>query len=93
MFDIFMADERGPVTRLQNKNMKTQNGFCITHEYSGTTPSIVSTHRTLSGAQARYSRRLASFRTAYPSTFPTRAIFPLALRALINGNAGDTVSA
>ena len=72
--------------------MKTQNGYCITHEYSGTTPSIVSTHRTLAGAQARINRRKSSFRVAYPSTFPTRAIFPLALRELVNGEAGDTVA-
>ena len=72
--------------------MKTQNGYCITHEYSGTTPSIVSTHRTLAGAQARINSRKASFRVAYPSTFPTRAIFPLTLRELVNGDAGDTVA-
>lgn len=72
--------------------MKTKNGYCITHEYSGTTPSIVSTHRTLAGALARIDRRKASFRAAYPSTFPARARFPLALRELLNGEAGDTVA-
>jgi hypothetical protein len=45
--------------------MKTQNGYCITHEYSSTTPSIVSTHRTLAGAQARINRHKASFHLAY----------------------------
>jgi hypothetical protein len=72
--------------------MKTKNGYCITHEYSGTTPSIVSTHLTLAGAQARIERRRRSFRAANPSTFPTRAIFPLAVRALRDGEPSEKVA-
>lgn len=71
--------------------MKTNNGYCITHEYSGSTPSVVTTHRTLEAAQAKLDKSRRAFRRANPSTFPTRAIFPLALRELVNGQAGQRV--
>lgn len=73
--------------------MKTKNGFCIAHHYSGSIrPSIVSTHRTLSGAEAQLARRRASFRAANPRTGLVRAICPLSIRRLIDGEAGDCLT-
>lgn len=52
----------------------------ITHDYAGPQPVTVSRHLSERTAQATLARMLRSFRRAYPSMFPTRAIFPYSLR-------------
>jgi hypothetical protein len=63
--------------------------YCITHEYVGTQPIVNSRHKTLEAAQAKYGRSLRSFRRANSSTFPSRAIFPHAIREEIDGKIGE----
>lgn len=73
------------------KNMKIRNGYCITYEYSATTPTIISTHRTLADARDCINRRRASLCASHPSIYPTGSVFSLALRELIDGDVGEII--
>lgn len=55
-----------------------KNPVEIIHEYANN--AVVSRHRTVETAQKKLDRMARAFRRAYPSTFPTRAIFPYAIK-------------
>ncbi len=54
----------------------------ITHDHAGPQPVTVSRHRSEGAALRKLERSKRAFRRAYPSSFPTRAIFPLSVRAM-----------
>jgi hypothetical protein len=71
--------------------MKTQNGYCITHEYAGPRPVVQSRHRTISGALRELDRDYRAFQRRYPHRGLNSAIYPSVIRLLVDGQPGERV--